>query len=897
MNKSIFNKNNFKSDPFHWAAANDWAGEVQKCLQENMNPYRPNKNGLTPLHAAIGNQAVRVANVLLAQYSNDLAIVKEHMRNRFLWKMECNYWNKRPILIAWTEEECQHVQSVASPCPAAIPLNVQIFVFLRLPCEGVRLVALDVCTKEKWPAVLRFIRQILPNGVLSLDKSDFRTDCMSYLQAACYIGSKDLLQTLLSSGAQLSATGDKGKTPLLTACDVLCTDIIKLLLTKYIQRYDPTAFDDEQRNAFHIVARKNHPEMTDFVLKALIRYRVVNFGETESEAFDRTFRYEYIEYEYLSSWSLLPVAMKKKCSEYAVQYRMDLTYTWRYNLHLLDLISNKLALNYCFEEIRSNLDILKIETHRESTNILHALLQHGHIEFVEELYQQNPSIKTVFNTQGALQVLTSALAKHNVKLLGFILQHHKEYFQSEAKHLEEGVISSTWFDIAVYREPFSMLSEAFPEMREKISETVELVEKTHNALSLDKLYALLDEDLEQAILTLQSEEIVVNEAGRNVLHQATDYDKPHLVEKLLECSVNLNRKDNEGNLPIFLVRSEEVLDLFLEKMSIDSTIVNDAGYNLLHYCCKTVCMPGDEAKILSKLLSLGFDVNQPSKDGNVPLSLASCCTMVKYLLQHGASLELIDGSALQGTLRYKRYCAAWTLIPEIAHFEWFEKTAHAFLPWLLGNQNRDFFSCNSGDQLEKYPDIRKKLYDSLYRHSKEQAASFFLTVCQRSITCCARWFLDYGYDVDFERCDEYGYTPLLGLLSYMEEPSHDIVERLVVEKGVNVNAKNDRKQSALLLIASHFRYAQWYGYTLKTIELLLDHGAELNAQDEKGNTALHYAFEENQIELVELLIERGADLKLRNNENQLPYQKCDKHKAMLYKFLGWNNELAQLANS
>ncbi|KFB48079.1 AGAP004935-PA-like protein [Anopheles sinensis] len=856
MNISIFHKNGFKSDRFHWAAANDWVGEVQKCLQENMNPYRPNKNGLTPLHAAIGNQAFRVTNVLLEQYSNELALVKEHMRNRFLWKMECNYWNKRPILIAWTEEECQHVQSVASTCPAAIPLNVQIFVFLRIPSEGVRLVALDVCTKEKWPAVLRFIRQILPNGVLSLDKSDFRTDCMSYLQAACYVGNKHLLETLLSSGAQLSATGDRGKTPLLTACNALRKDIIKLLLTKYIQRYDPTACDDEQRNAFHIVARKNHPEMTDFVLKALIRYRVLNFGETESEAFNRTFRYEYIEYEYLSMWSLLPANMKKKCSEYAVQYRMDLTYTWRYTLHVLDLIANKLALNYCFEEIRTNLDILRIETHRDSTNILHALLQYGHIEFVEELYQQNPSIKTVFNTQGAVQVLTGALRSHNVKLLGFILQHHKDYFQSEAKQLEEGVITYTWFDIAVYREPFSMLSEAFPEMREKISKTVELVEKTHNTITLDKLYTLLEKDFEQAILT-QSEEVVVNEAGRNVLHQATDYDNQYLVEKLLESSVDLYRKDNEGNLPICHVSSVE-----------------------------TGCKSGHEAKILSKLLALGFDVNQPTKDGNVPLSLASCCTVVAFLLQHGASLELIDGSALQGTLRYKRYCAVWTLIPKIAHFEWFEEMAHAYLPWMLGNQNRDFFTCSCGDQLEKYPDIRRKLYDSLYRHSKEQAADFFLKVCHRSMTWCARWFLDYGYDIDFERCNEYGYTPLLGLLSYMEEPNHDIVERLIVEKGVNVNATNDRKQNALLLIASPFRSAQWYGYTLRTIELLLDHGAELNAQDENGNSALHCAFEENQMELVELLIERGADVKLRNAENELPYQKCDKRNVMLYKFLG-----------
>lgn len=46
---------------------------------------------------------------------------------------------------------------------------------------------------------------------------------------------------------------------------------------------------------------------------------------------------------------------------------------------------------------------------------------------------------------------------------------------------------------------------------------------------------------------------------------------------------------------------------------------------------------------------------------------------------------------------------------------------------------------------------------------------------------------------------------------------------------------------------------------IKAVDLLLDAGADINAQGETNYTALHYAVEQQHPEVVRLLLERGAD--------------------------------------
>ncbi|XP_052895152.1 uncharacterized protein LOC128302381 [Anopheles moucheti] len=886
MDRRKLNKSNFKDDLLHWCVVNDWPKEIRRCLENGENPYRPNKDGLTPMHAAIAHNAYSAVNILLERYTSDLAIVKEHMEKRFLWKVENNCWNKRPILIAGTAEERNQVQLVVSSCPSAIPFNVQVFVFFLTPHYGNQLVALDVCSAEKQIAVLQCINMLIPNGVLSLDRSDLRKDNMTYLQTACMYDRVEKIPLLIAHGAQLSATGDGETIPLMTACRTMKMDIVKLLLTKYVNQYDPTVVDHQQKNVFHMCLEKNNPVLVDYVLKALLKYRTAKFGETESEAFNRIFPYKSEEHSYMNTWFLVRPNVKERCAQYVVQYRLDLSYINGECPNVSELFSRQVALEYCLEEIRRNPDILKLED-RDEFNVLHHLYKHNHLDFIKEMYEQRPTVKSFFETKAAFGILRITLSHRLVDRLKLMLEHHKEYLRSLPAELEEYAIGQTWFDRSVYREAFALLAEAFPEKQDVINDTIAKAAKIQQKNSFMYRYDELKKSFDDALASLKKDgvllENLVDEENKNVLHQAVECDEKELVKHLLDCGIDLNRKDKEGNLPIFFVRSMAAFDMLYDKWPVDSTVTNDDGYNLLHHTSRLGHSNGEE--IQTKLLQLGFDVNESTHDGNVPLSLGTCCSSVRFLLKNGADVKLINGNALVKSLQRKLRCACWALILRVAHLPWFDEIAHVFLPWLLGSQNRDFFTCSCGEYLKNYPEIREKLFLSLYRHSREEAAIFFRDVCHRAINCCARWCLDYWPDVDIEVEDDYKYTPLIGMLSYMEEPNLDVVERLL-EKGANVNAINNWGRNALLSIVFHFKSAQWNGHTLKTVEMLLDRGAEINQQDTEGNTSLHHAFSDMHLELVELLIARGADRKIRNYANKLPYQMVSKQLQPLYAYLG-----------
>ena len=78
-------------------------------------------------------------------------------------------------------------------------------------------------------------------------------------------------------------------------------------------------------------------------------------------------------------------------------------------------------------------------------------------------------------------------------------------------------------------------------------------------------------------------------------------------------------------------------------------------------------------------------------------------------------------------------------------------------------------------------------------------------------------------------------------------------------------------------------FAAGYNPNPKTIELLLDRGADIAATDDRGLTPLHHAAKLNpQPAVIEMLLSRGADFTATDNEGRMP----------LHLAAGWNVEPA-----
>ena len=86
------------------------------------------------------------------------------------------------------------------------------------------------------------------------------------------------------------------------------------------------------------------------------------------------------------------------------------------------------------------------------------------------------------------------------------------------------------------------------------------------------------------------------------------------------------------------------------------------------------------------------------------------------------------------------------------------------------------------------------------------------------------------------------------------------VLQLCIKKGANVRARRIADSNTLLHEAM----------TAEMLELLIQHGAEINAVDEKGVTPLHNAVYANRLPVVRVLLTHGADVNAKDSGGDTP---------------------------
>mgnify|MGYP001187742189 CR=1 FL=1 len=93
----------------------------------------------------------------------------------------------------------------------------------------------------------------------------------------------------------------------------------------------------------------------------------------------------------------------------------------------------------------------------------------------------------------------------------------------------------------------------------------------------------------------------------------------------------------------------------------------------------------------------------------------------------------------------------------------------------------------------------------------------------------------------------------------------------LIEQGADVNTEDENKVTPLMKIIS---IGETQELNLELIKKIITNGANIDAYDKNGKTALHYAMEqksryENR-KLIKLLIEKGADVNVKDNKGNTP---------------------------
>lgn len=86
--------------------------------------------------------------------------------------------------------------------------------------------------------------------------------------------------------------------------------------------------------------------------------------------------------------------------------------------------------------------------------------------------------------------------------------------------------------------------------------------------------------------------------------------------------------------------------------------------------------------------------------------------------------------------------------------------------------------------------------------------------------------------------------------------------RFELARGADPNLRDKRGVSVLQIAANEG--------LLLVVEALLDAGAQIDAQDPAGDTALHYAMAAEHQGIIDLLVQSHADIYLRNLAGQRP---------------------------
>ena len=355
----------------------------------------------------------------------------------------------------------------------------------------------------------------------------------------------------------------------------------------------------------------------------------------------------------------------------------------------------------------------------------------------------------------------------------------------------------------------------------------------------------LESEIEGLLLKV-SDRCLMNDEGQTALHLAAQQDA-YLTQKVISHGVHPDESNVEGETPLMLAVMVENIETakVLIKQGADVNAINDNAETPLHYAARH----NKNNSITQLLLRREGNIEAMNNSGMTALYISALQgndAVCRYLLEAGANVHAFNPDG-------------WTALHYLAM-----RGDLACMEPLLSPAGADV----------------EVFYNS--NHFSSQSSMAYDTSSKRKVAL-VKLLLDKGAEINAKgrgftalnlavlSCQDLLVTTLLAYNASAQGSSlvclnwglsTENLEQLL-KGGAMVEARDSRHRKTALIWAAETG-------SLAAIKVLLDCGAEVNAQDNQSLSALRYAAANARTEIVQLLLERGADPELADWGGKTP---------------------------
>ena len=324
-------------------------------------------------------------------------------------------------------------------------------------------------------------------------------------------------------------------------------------------------------------------------------------------------------------------------------------------------------------------------------------------------------------------------------------------------------------------------------------------------------------ELVTVLLNRGADPNIVDKNNDSSLHAAIyGHCNPETIQQMIDHGAHVNAGSKDCTTPLLLACSTaqaEAVGILL-KAKANPNIADTDGGTSLHAAVNAEC----SKETLQEIINYGADVNAVNKRGRTPL-LLSCSyrqiDSIKVLLGAGADPAIVDDEGFS--------------------------CLHAAIDGRC-----------SKDTLQELTD-----HGSYIDATRKDGTNALLRACSTGQSESVRFLLNAGADINTVKPD--GNSSLHEAV--YGRCSTGILQK-IIEQGMNVNAVNNRSETALILACESSPQSE-------SIKLLLEMGADPNISDAEGYTSLHAAVLGNCTrDTLQEIVAHKAYLNNQNIDNQ-----------------------------